>query len=234
MDGSRKISAGDVLDGQKPGAAMAMELEMKQRSLSTPNTPRQDGLNPMMDPYSRARTVRIGKWRWPPPKDELQGDQSGAGGATSEGFFEFKMRKMSEKMSGLDPSSAGHLDEPSTEMEHFEWSQEELEPEQQTDPSHIESPASGGASVGKLKLTSQMKEKLEAVTGGSGSRKNSIKSTASKKSEEGSMDEATAGILAEKKKLLMEQKLGAGKTMSGLIWLSGECSPLKTLKSFGV
>ena len=24
-----------------------------------------------MDPYTRARTVRIGKWRWPPPKDEM-------------------------------------------------------------------------------------------------------------------------------------------------------------------
>ena len=50
-------------------------------------------MNPMnlMDPYVRARTVRIGKWRWPPPKDETQGEQP------VEGFFEFKMRKMSEK-----------------------------------------------------------------------------------------------------------------------------------------
>ncbi len=22
-----------------------------------------------MDPYKRDRTIRIGKWRWPPPKD---------------------------------------------------------------------------------------------------------------------------------------------------------------------
>ena len=57
-----------------------------------------------------------------------------------------------------------------------------------------------------------MKEKLEAVTGG-GSRKNSVKSTASKKSE-GSMETPSGdpvGKLEEKKKLLMEQKLGAGK-----------------------
>ena len=52
-----------------------------------------------------------------------------------------------------------------------------------------------------------MKEKLEAVTGGE-SRKNSIKSTTSKKSD-GSA-ENTIGKLEEKKKLLMEQKLGAG------------------------
>ena len=47
-----------------------------------------------MDPYTRARTVRIGKWRWPPPKDETTTEQP------VEGFFEFKMRKMSEKKQG--------------------------------------------------------------------------------------------------------------------------------------
>ena len=122
------------------------------------------------------------------------------------------MRKMSEKRHDMEVMADQHLDQ-SAEMEHFEWSQEELMPQQQTDyKGHNDSPGSGSA-VGKLKLTSQMKEKLEAVTGGgggSGSRKNSIKSTASKKSDDGSIDEATVGILAEKKKLLIEQKLGAG------------------------
>ena len=70
------------------------------------------------------------------------------------------------------------------------------------------SPSNG--SVGKLKLTDEMKEKLEAVHGG-GSRKNSVKSTASK--SEGSVEAGgdPMGKLEEKKKLLMEQKLGAGK-----------------------
>ena len=49
-----------------------------------------------MDPYTRARTVRIGKWRWPPPKEE--GAEAGAGDQPAEGFFEFKMRKMQQKM----------------------------------------------------------------------------------------------------------------------------------------
>lgn len=52
--------------------------------------------NPM-DPYARARTVRIGKWRWPPPKEEM--GEAGAEGQTAEGFFEFKMRKLQQKMS---------------------------------------------------------------------------------------------------------------------------------------
>ena len=78
--------------------------------------------------------------------------------------------------------------------------------EEQPDES---SPSNG--SVGRLKLTSEMKEKLEAVTGG-GSRKNSVKSTTSK---EDSMDVGgdPVGKLEEKKKLLIEQKLGAGKEL---------------------
>ena len=94
------------------------KLEMKQRSMSTPATPKQGELQlPMglaqppdaplmmmpgsniMDPYMRARTVRIGKWRWPPKAGE---DGSGPPASTeggpkdedTEGFLEFKMRKM--------------------------------------------------------------------------------------------------------------------------------------------
>jgi myosin-15 len=71
----------------------------------------------------------------------------------------------------------------------------------------LEDPSPSNGSVGKLKLTSEMKEKLEAVTGG-GSRKNSVKSTTSK---EDSMEVGgdPVGKLEEKKKLLIEQKLGA-------------------------
>jgi hypothetical protein len=51
-----------------------------------------------MDPYTRARTVRIGKWRWPPPKEEMA-EGVAMDPAQAEGFFEFKMRKMQQKMS---------------------------------------------------------------------------------------------------------------------------------------
>jgi hypothetical protein len=43
------------------------------------------------------RTVRIGKWRWPPPKEEI--GEAAAGDPSAEGFFEFKMRKLQQKMS---------------------------------------------------------------------------------------------------------------------------------------
>lgn len=46
------------------------------------------GARPFIDPYGRAKTVRIGKWRWPPPKaDAEQGDS----------FLEFKMRQHQRK-----------------------------------------------------------------------------------------------------------------------------------------
>ena len=82
--------------------------------------------------------------------------------------------------------------------------------EEQPDES---SPSNG--SVGRLKLTSEMKEKLEASLGGKESRKNSVKSTTSKKSED-SMEVGgdPVGKLEEKKKLLIEQKLGAGKKVT--------------------
>ena len=66
-------------------------------------------------------------------------------------------------------------------------------------------------SVGKLKLSSEMKEKLEAVTG---SRKNSIRSNASssKRSElEITPETIEVRKLSENRKLLMEQKLGGGE-----------------------
>ena len=211
----RKISADQILDGgsgRKSGDQSA-----KQRSMSTPNTPKQLHelqqemaqqqmqmmMNPM-DPYMRARTVRIGKWRWPPPKDETQPEQP------QEGFFEFKMRKMSEKKQGGEApdapgapgqegarSRAHHAGsdsfDTSGEIQGIEWGEDGPSPTQQKD-----------GSVGKLKLSQDMKDKLEAVHGSS--RKNSVKSNASSKTGEDieKLDE-------KRKQLLMEQKLGGGK-----------------------
>ena len=67
-----------------------------------------------MDPYTRARTVRIGKWRWPPPKDETTGEQP------AEGFFEFKMRKMSEKKDG-DPERQHESFDTNEEIQDIDW-----------------------------------------------------------------------------------------------------------------
>lgn len=39
-------------------------------------------VRPFMDPYGRAKTVRIGKWRWPPPKDD-----------SDTSFMQFKLKQ---------------------------------------------------------------------------------------------------------------------------------------------
>lgn len=117
----RRASMEQLLDEREN-----FEMDMKQRSMSTPNTPKHSDLQippqapslpkgcfkkneiknvnlntnfhllellgNAMDPYTRARTVRIGKWRWPPPKEELA--EAGVDSQNPEGFFEFKMRKM--------------------------------------------------------------------------------------------------------------------------------------------
>jgi len=51
-----------------------------------------------MDPYGRAKTVRIGKWRWPPPSDGtsngVPGDMNGF--PSHQSFLQFKMSKQQQ------------------------------------------------------------------------------------------------------------------------------------------
>ena len=60
--------------------------------------------------------------------------------------------------------------------------------------------------MGKLKLSSEMKEKFEAaVTGGGGSRRDSMKSS----------NEDEVGKLGEDRKKILEQKLRGGSSSGG-------------------
>jgi hypothetical protein len=47
-----------------------------------------------MDPYGRAKTVRIGKWRWPPPRNH---DDPTTVVPMTGSFLEFKMQKNQQK-----------------------------------------------------------------------------------------------------------------------------------------
>ncbi|XP_040563865.1 unconventional myosin-XV [Lepeophtheirus salmonis] len=87
-----------------------MTNEYVQESKTTPTTPKMSTASTMemevagfMDSYMRAGTVRIGKWRWPPPKEEMENGESGMG--QNEGFFEFKLRKMQEKLNSPSRNS---------------------------------------------------------------------------------------------------------------------------------
>lgn len=53
-------------------------------------------VRPFMDPYGRAKTVRIGKWRWPPASDGttnggVPGEMNGF--PSHQSFLQFKMSK---------------------------------------------------------------------------------------------------------------------------------------------
>lgn len=127
---------------------------------------------PFMDPYGRAKTVRIGKWRWPPPQGD-SGDNS---------FLQFKMKQQRRKHSQEigDPPENGVV-----EWEEFEMQSETQGPVSMATSTpnlnnlnntstevhrgsykSLEVGASrpSPGSVGKLRISSEMKHKLEMVT----------------------------------------------------------------------
>lgn len=197
----------------------------KPMSKTAPNTPKHSTnlppQAPTLDAYGRAKTVRIGKWRWPPPKED--------GDALAEGFFEFKMRKMKQKEGFLDQSDPRNESlETSEEIQRLDWDDNEefnkgLKRSQSKDSftimedsndgprESLESPVANNGTVGKLKISSEMKEKLEAAMG---SRKSSVRENGK---ERGSLEGLDGGLadqsvkkLNENRKMILEQKLGGG------------------------
>ncbi|XP_054281634.1 unconventional myosin-XV-like isoform X2 [Macrosteles quadrilineatus] len=122
-------------------------------------------VRPFMDPYGRAKTVRIGKWRWPPPKDDNESP-----------FMQMQMklkqrRKHSQELNEVDGGVSG-----SVEWEEFEIPDQSIQTstpnikhDLQVHKSAIKSLEVGAqrpspGSVGKLRISSEMKYKLEMVT----------------------------------------------------------------------
>lgn len=164
---------------------------------------------PFLDPYGRAKTVRIGKWRWPPPPQ-------GAGG---EDFIQFKMRqkKQSNGSSGqyspgsieweefdIDPnSSSGSISmTPKLETRHHEQresaaaaaKQQSKQPRRSFD---IGAERPSPNSVGKLKLSSEMRQRLEQVTSG-----HSVRSSTS------NSERTAPAKLEDTRRAMLEAQLG--------------------------
>lgn len=181
---------------------------------------------PFLDPYGRAKTVRIGKWRWPPPHDSPD--------ANGEDFIQFKMRQHHRKttpQSGQGPNSLQMRDSlqmrgspPShhnvsrnnSESSPFgiEWDEFEVDnitissQTKEMNVSHVhrskksfevgaQRPSPG--SVGKLKLSSEMRQRLEQVTAN-----HSVRSTSSKLEKPARV----VNKLEDTRKLMLEQQLG--------------------------
>ncbi|XP_055923288.1 unconventional myosin-XV [Eupeodes corollae] len=191
-----------------------------------------------LDPYGRAKTVRIGKWRWPPPQDGPQPD-------CEEDFFVFKMRQSQRKTT---PQSQLHSSNGSLNGSAIEWEEFEVSSSKAPSPptvmhtsqfmrTQIKIETSGnkhmkdvpdsnqtGAStkvsrksfeigadrpspgtVGKLKLSSEMRQRLEQVTAG-----HSVRSSISTKSEQ-----RAPAKLEDTRKLMLQQQLSGHFGMMG-------------------
>ena len=164
---------------------------------------------PFMDPYGRAKTVRIGKWRWPPPKD----DNIPTNG---EDFMHFKFRQNQRKITPSkdgpvmvlnghsNANSAPHsTSQSSAEWEELDFEPVVREPEKATKVNTKRSFEVGAArpspgSVGKLKLSSEMRQRLELVTAN-----HSVRSTSSKIEKPA----RTVNKLEDTRKMMLEQQL---------------------------
>ena len=208
-------------------------------SKTEPSTPRHSTSVPpqaptlsALDAFGRAKTVRIGKWRWPPAKEDMDG--------ATEGFFEFKMRKSMQNKDGQDEEARHQdqlhdsFDDPSEEIQGLDWGDNDneefnkglkrsqskdsftiMEDSQDSGAAvrpRLESPVTAqSGNVGKLKISSEMKEKLEAAMG---SRKSSVREGGNERQGlEGISGEEGVKKLNENRKMILEQKLGGGNKL---------------------
>ncbi|XP_060860512.1 unconventional myosin-XV isoform X5 [Metopolophium dirhodum] len=177
-------------------------------------------VRPFMDPYGRAKTVRIGKWRWPPPSDGtsngVPGDMNGF--PSHQSFLQFKMSKQQQiqrHKQSQDSSQDGELN--GVEWEEYEIQQSEAmkqpSPKEQTEvhKSSYKSLEVGAlrpspGSVGKLRISNEMKHKLEMVTAN-----HSLRSTTSKPRPQAMNNMPTplptTGKLDTDRRLLLQQQL---------------------------
>lgn len=177
------------------------------------------GSRPFLDPYGRAKTVRIGKWVWPPK------DMACAPG--DENFMEFKMRQNQRKNTPQSNTSS-----PNGSSAQIEWDEFEVEnviaknginltstPAQNSRKFSQENTIQATAttvitkvarrsfeigadrpppgSVGKLKLSSEMRQRLEQVTAG-----HSVRSSTSTES-----NQRAPAKLEEARRMMLQQQL---------------------------
>ncbi|XP_076764901.1 unconventional myosin-XV-like [Xylocopa sonorina] len=184
---------------------------------------------PFLDPYGRAKTVRIGKWRWPPPSDmnESQSQDSfiefklrqqqqqrkitpqyqeynqGEGEPSTEGGVEWEEFEI-ENIVGTEDSTAVTL-APAPVTKHENGYKEEGEKKKKKSKSGLEVGAQrpSPGSIGKLKLSSEMRQRLEKVTAN-----HSVRSTKTTEKPALPREDGKVKRLEDNRKLLLEQQLG--------------------------
>uniref|UniRef100_A0A182IQZ5 Myosin motor domain-containing protein n=1 Tax=Anopheles atroparvus TaxID=41427 RepID=A0A182IQZ5_ANOAO len=178
-------------------------------------------VRPFLDPYGRAKTVRIGKWRWPPPQGVTASTE------TEENFIQFKMTRQSNRKTTPQSQHSSNLDSPIGSPNGVEWEEFEIDQKLQE---QAEGGSKGGAgqagaanrsakrsfdigadrpapnSVGKLKLSNEMRQRLEQVTAGHSVRSSSAKSD---------RPERTPAKLEDTRRMMLEQQLGGMNAPGG-------------------
>lgn len=148
-------------------------------------------VRPFLDPYGRAKTVRIGKWRWPPPKDSATNENG-------EDFMHFKMRQQNRKVT---PSKEQIITQPSAEWEEIDFDSPTAEKNSKSNNRRsfeVGASRPSPGSIGKLKLSSEMRQRLELVTAN-----HSVRSTSSKVEQPARV----VNKLEDTRKLMLEQQL---------------------------
>ncbi|XP_026670463.1 unconventional myosin-XV [Ceratina calcarata] len=184
---------------------------------------------PFLDPYGRAKTVRIGKWRWPPPSDsnenqsqdsfiefkmrqqqqqrkitpQYQEYNQGDGEPSTEGAVEWEEFEIENIVGNEDKTVVTHSSTPISK--HENGYKEEGEKKKKKSKSALEVGAQrpSPGSIGKLKLSSEMRQRLEKVTAN-----HSVRSTKTAEKPALPRDDAKVKRLEDNRKLLLEQQLG--------------------------
>ncbi|XP_059488254.1 unconventional myosin-XV isoform X5 [Neocloeon triangulifer] len=179
------------------------------------------GSRPFIDLYGRAKTVRIGKWRWPPPKDSVE--------QNPDSFMDFKIRqhhrRSAQHQHPIDLGEGGITVMSYDRTDAVEWEEFEVEgppSSKETTPAKKDaiepkSEKSGfkafevgprkttPGSIGKLRISSEMRQKLELVTANHSSMRSTTKSE--KPSLLPMKEHKAVKKLEDNRKLLLEAQL---------------------------
>ncbi|KAL0278610.1 UNVERIFIED_CONTAM: hypothetical protein PYX00_000382 [Menopon gallinae] len=220
-NGSQQTAFTTVMTELKTRKSSQESVTSKNQGIPAPPPlpPPPDSRDPhnrsFIDSYGRAKTVRIGKWRWPPPQDESQ--------EGSDSFLQFKLRQQRKTTPQKQQVSQDIMEDRGEGIEWEEFDMDTVDkasqgnrklsaPVRKESKDHKNSfkafevgaqrPTPG--SIGKLRISSEMRHKLEMVTAN-----HSVRSTT--KSEKPSLSQVPNMTgpkkLEDNRRLLLEQQL---------------------------
>ncbi|XP_028967897.1 unconventional myosin-XV-like [Galendromus occidentalis] len=213
------------------------ELKMKTgSSLPDPPLSPTSAKKRAADLYGRAKTIRIGKWRWPPPRDEKGNCVAAPGQPTS--FSEFKKlkreaKKQAKKDVGLAAPDDDDIEVSSSDDERYingnpynQAPNHGSDYVPRTNKDEIIKAFEGRSrpdpgSIGKIRISNEMKSKLEQLTIDHSVRS---KGSSAKGPVSSSGHLASAFKLNEDRKNVLERQLQGWSDNQGHKWTDGRAT----------